>query len=67
MKFDRMLTLSCAACMTVALVVVAPGCEAGSGEIPLAKVGPPPKDFATQSKMKPPAGGSPADANAMRR
>jgi hypothetical protein len=57
----------CAACLTVGVVVVAPGCDSGSGEIPLAKVGPPPADFNKPSNTKAPAGGSPVDANAMRR
>jgi hypothetical protein len=44
------------------------GCSAGSGEIPLAKVPPPPEGFGVNKNLsKLPSGASPVDANSRRR
>jgi hypothetical protein len=44
------------------------GCEAGSGQIPLANVPPPPEGFgANKNASKAPNGASPTDANSRRK
>ena len=61
-----MASLSLASFLT-ATVGLLSGCEAGSGQIPLANVPPPPPGFAASNKdSKLPGGASPADANARR-
>jgi len=67
MKANRFLVMFCIACLTAAFAVATPGCDAGSGEIPLAKVPPPPEGFGAPTKVKVPNGASPANANAMRK
>jgi len=57
------LAFSASACM-----ILLTGCEAGSGQIPLAKVPPPPEGFsATNDQSKLPGGASPVDANSRRK
>jgi hypothetical protein len=67
MKSNRLFVVLGVACLTAACAVATPGCDSGSGEIPLAKVPPPPEGFNAPGKTKPATGGSPTDANAMRR
>jgi hypothetical protein len=58
-----LLAFSISSCLTMLA-----GCEAGSGQIPLANVPPPPEGFANNNKQaKIPDGASPVDANARRK
>jgi hypothetical protein len=67
MRSNRIFAAVCAAFVSVACVV-APGCESGSGEIPLAKVPPPPEGFAnSKANAKMPKGASPVNVNDRRK
>jgi hypothetical protein len=68
MKSRRVISsLLLASFMTSGIVVLA-GCDAGSGQIPLANVPPPPEGFgAAKENSKLPKGGSPTDANSRRK
>jgi hypothetical protein len=58
-----LLAFSVSSCLTMLS-----GCEAGSGQIPLANVPPPPPGFgASNDQAKIPSGASPVDANARRK
>lgn len=58
----KTLVVGCVASAVAAMAVGLSGCSAGSGEIPLAKVPPPPPGFGrTQEKNKHAKGGSPDD------
>jgi hypothetical protein len=60
----KKLVAGAAASVVAALAVGLTGCDSGSGEIPLAKVPPPPADFGKAAKnSKAPRDGSPLDTS----
>ena len=67
MKGRRVVVSLCAPAL-LALCAVTAGCEAGSGEIPLAKVPPPPDGFGKpKAQAHAPKSASPENANELRK
>jgi hypothetical protein len=68
MRSRRIVVSLCAASLASLCLVVNSGCNAGSGEIQLAKVSPPPEGFGkANAKAKIPKTGSPVNANELRK
>ena len=68
MRSKRVYGALCAVLFALGCIGVVPGCGTGGEQIPLAKVPPPPENFAhVQAKSKIPKGASPQNANDMRR
>jgi hypothetical protein len=67
MRSKRVVVSLCVAILLGVCGGAMPGCNAGSGEIPLAKVPPPPDDGGKGvNRQKPPRGGSPVNASQFR-
>jgi hypothetical protein len=65
---DRRVVVSLCAVSLLGLCLVASGCDAGSGEIPLAKVPPPPEGFGkSKTQARAPKTASPENANERRK